>query len=186
LQLSLAGFLHLTAHKPFRPRCGARWNSAAAAPGSDAGLPAPVAAAAGAVEVPGYVLRWGKPHELDLLAILSTEAFTPRGPWFAPRAHRHPPRRPRKFPSQERLPPPTAACSQVRSADGSGSGGAVGSRCSLQPRSQRALGVGRGPGGAGGAKLRVPSAQGRCVCGGGGLRRACGRDAARAGTTWGT
>ncbi len=49
-----------------------------------------VAAAAAAttttVEVPGYVLRWGKPHELDLLAILSTEAFTPRGPWFAPRA----------------------------------------------------------------------------------------------------
>jgi hypothetical protein len=28
-----------------------------------------------------YELRWGKPHELDLLAILSTEAFTPRGSW---------------------------------------------------------------------------------------------------------
>jgi len=28
-----------------------------------------------------FVLRRGRPHELDLLAILSTEAFTPKGKW---------------------------------------------------------------------------------------------------------
>jgi hypothetical protein len=29
-----------------------------------------------------FTLRRARPHELDLLAILSTEAFTPRGEWF--------------------------------------------------------------------------------------------------------
>lgn len=29
-----------------------------------------------------FTLRRARPHELDLLAILSTEAFTPKGAWF--------------------------------------------------------------------------------------------------------
>ena len=29
-----------------------------------------------------FVLRRGRPHELDLLAVLSTDVFTPRGKWY--------------------------------------------------------------------------------------------------------